>query len=395
MKFATLRKIGIFGVLLFIAGCNQKTKKTEPVNEPMGIDSTLSGIALSNFSDTIDGKPVSLYILKNKNGLEASFTNFGQHLVSLMAPDRTGQLADVVLGFPDLEGYKKSSGKYFGSIIGRYGNRIANARFTLDGTTYELAQNNGKNHLHGGAKGFDSHVWEVDSLSQNTIRFHRISPDGEEGYPGNLEVTVTYRLTDDNELKIDYLATTDKRTPVNLTNHSFFNLLGTGSGTINTHVLEVNADHFNAVDDGLIPTGEYMPVENTPFDFRTPKAIGRDLESSDHPQLKIANGYDHNFILNEGPKNAEGLVFAARLTEPTTGRIMEVFTSEPGVQVYGGNFNNASVMGKKGKLIEFRGSLCLETQHFPDSPNQGKFPNTILSPGEDYRSTTVYRFSVQ
>ncbi len=395
MKFKVCSKAHLLSILLFIISCKENPKKTESVNEKevISMESTVSGIKKSDFEKSVDGLPVSLYVLKNSSGIEAIFTNFGQHLVSLMVPDRNAKLDDVVLGYPTLEGYQKASGKYFGSIIGRYGNRIAKGKFELDGKEYDLAINNGENHLHGGNKGFDSVVWEVDSLSQNFISFHRISPDMEEGYPGNLDVKVTYDLTDDNELKIKYYATTDKRTPVNLTNHSFFNLLGAGN-TINTHILEINAYSFNAVDKGLIPTGELLPVQNTPFDFRAPKVIGTDL-NSEHPQLKIANGYDHNFILNTEPKNSEGLVFAARLSEPTSGRAIVVFTSEPGIQIYGGNFSDGSTVGKYGKAIDFRNSLCLETQHFPDSPNQKKFPNTILDPGQEYTSTTVYRFSVK
>jgi aldose 1-epimerase len=396
MKITIFPKLLVVFLLLGTFSCKEKTTKNEPdkntvLSQP---DTTRSGIAKADFERMVDEKPVSLYVLTNKNGMEATFTNFGQHLVSLLVPDRNGNMEDVVLGAATLEGYEKPSGKYFGSVIGRYGNRIANGQFTLDGTTYALAKNNGKNHLHGGLKGFESVVWDVDSLALNYIRFHRISPDMEEGYPGNLDVTVDYTLTDNNELKINYLATTDKKTPVNLTNHSFFNLKGAGNGTIDDHIVQINADSFNAVDEGLIPTGEPMPVENTPFDFRIPKTIGQEI-GADFPQLKIGNGYDHNFILNSGPKNKDGLVFAAKVIEPKSGRVMEVYTSEPGVQVYTGNFLDGTTLGKKGKPYVFRGSICLETQHFPDSPNQVAFPSTILAPGQEYKSTTVYKFSTQ
>lgn len=396
MKITDLPRFLVAMLLLGTLSCKEKSTKNETdqnMVQPQS-DTTLSGISKANFEQIVDEKPVSLYVLSNKNGMEATFTNYGQHLVSLMVPDKNGKMEDVVLGAANLEGYKKPSGKYFGSVIGRYGNRIAKGRFTVDGTTYELAKNNGENHLHGGIKGFESVVWDVDSIAPNYIRFHRLSPDMEEGYPGNLDVKVDYTLTDSNELKINYLATTDKKTPINLTNHSFFNLKGAGNGTIDDHLLQVNADSFNAVDAGLIPTGELMPVVNTPFDFRTPKTLGQDI-GADFPQLKIGNGYDHNFILNSGPKNEDGLVFAAKVIEPKSGRVMEVFTSEPGVQVYTGNFLDGTTLGKKGKPYVFRGSICLETQHYPDSPNQKAFPNTILAPGETYRSTTIYKFSTQ
>ncbi len=378
-------------------GCKEEPKKANPQevtvkeNNPEG---NRSGILSEDFEDAIHGDGVSLYTIQNKNGLEASFTNFGQHLVSLMVPDKNGDFEDIVLGFSNLDGYKQPSGTYYGSIIGRYGNRIAKGKFVLDGTTYTLAKNNGENHLHGGDTGFDSAVWEVDSVAQNYISFGRISPDMEEGYPGNLEVQVSYLLTDDNALKIDYHATTDKKTHINLTNHSFFNLKGYGEGTVHDHVLEINADHINAVDQGLIPVGKPMPVENTPFDYRSPKPIGQQIDA-DHPQLKIAGGLDHNYILNESPKNEAGLVFAARVTEPESGRVMEVFTSEPGVQIYTSNFSNGSTVGKGGKPFIFRGAICLETQHFPDSPNQPDFPSTVLEPGNEYRSSTVYKFGVK
>ncbi len=382
--------------LIIFVNCKQAPKKNEvpEIAEETESESPLSGISVEDFETSVDGKAVSLYFLKNKNGIEASLTNFGQHLVSLMVPDKNGNYEDIVLGFPTLEGYQKPSGKFYGSIIGRYGNRIAKGQFELDGQTYTLARNNGENHLHGGDKGFDSVVWAVDSVAQNYIAFSRTSPDMEEGYPGNLDVKATYLLTDDNALKIDYFATTDKKTHVNLTNHSFFNLKGVGKGTVHDHILEVNADYINAVDEGLIPTGAPMAVENTAFDFRSPKLIGQDIDK-DHPQLKIANGIDHNFILNETPKNGDGLVFAARVTEPNSGRLMEVFTSEPGVQIYTSNFSDGTTIGKNNEPFIFRGSICLETQHFPDSPNQKDFPSTVLEPGQEYKSTTVYKFSTE
>ncbi|MFH6604387.1 aldose epimerase family protein [Maribacter algicola] len=384
----------LFSVLIF-GSCKQTPKNNEApeIVDKIEPKSYMSGIYAEDFKTSLDGKSVSLYLLKNKNGIEASLTNFGQHLVSLMVPDKNGNYVDIVLGFPTLEGYQKPSGKFYGSVIGRYGNRIAKGQFELDGETYSLARNNGENHLHGGDKGFDSVVWEVDSVAQNYIAFSRISPDMEEGYPGNLDVKVAYLLTDDDALKIDYFAATDKKTHVNLTNHSFFNLKGVGKGNVHGHILKVNADHINAVDEGLIPTGAPMAVENTPFDFRSPKPIGQDIDK-DHPQLKIANGIDHNFILNETPKNEDGLIFAASVKEPESGRLMEVFTSEPGVQVYTSNFSDGTTIGKNNEPFIFRGALCLETQHFPDSPNQKEFPSTVLEPGQEYRSTTVYKFTI-
>lgn len=396
MKIIKIQRVVLFFAVITLVGCKENKKKSETIeSKPEDKkELTLSGIDPKDFEATIDGKPVSFYVLKNKHGLEATFTNFGQHWVSMMVPDKNGKFEDVVLGFSSLEGYQKPGGKYYGSIIGRYGNRIAKAKFELDGVPYTLATNNGENHLHGGDKGFDSVVWEVDSVARNYIAFRRISPDMEEGYPGNLDVKVEYVLMDDNALKINYNATTDKKTHVNLTNHAFFNLKGAGNGTIHDHLLEINADRFNSVDATLIPIGKLTPVVNTPFDFRTPKPIGQDIDG-DHPQLKIGKGIDHNFILNEMPKSEMGLVFAARVIEPASGRIMEVFTSEPGVQIYTGNFSDGSTIGKNDKPFIFRGSLCLETQHYPDSPNQRDFPSTILEPGKEYTSQTVYQFGVQ
>lgn len=381
-------------LMLSCTACKEKepTKTGLTLTANTMADTTLSGLKFKDFTDTLDGIPVQLYVLKNKNGIEASFTNYGQRLVSLMIPDRNGNFKDVVLGFSTLAEYKKGNGNYFGSIIGRYGNRIAGGKFDIDDTTYNLALNNGENHLHGGVKGFESVPWEVEEASEGNITFHRISPDMEEGYPGNLDVRVTYNLTDTDELIISYEATTDKKTPVNLTNHSYFNLKGAGKGDVNDHVLQINADSFLPVDKGLIPTGEMFPVAGTPFDFRQPKPIGRDL-GQDYDQLKVANGYDHSFVLNKKPKLGNSLVLAARLTEPASGRLMEVYTTEPAVQIYGGNFLDGSGFGKKGMSYPFRGSICLETQHFPDSPNRKEFPNTILAPGEVYRSETGYKFS--
>lgn len=346
------------------------------------------------FGKTLEGKAVELYTLTNRNGMEASITTYGAIVVSLTAPDRDGKYADVVLGFDRLEGYLAGH-PYFGAIVGRYGNRIAKGKFTLDEKEYTLAVNNGENHLHGGIKGFDKAVWQARASIKKTgveLALTYTSADGEEGYPGNLAVKAVYTLTNDNELKIEYSATTDKPTPVNLTNHSYFNLAGQGSGDILGHELMIAADRFTPVDQGLIPTGELRPVEGTPFDFRKPTAIGARIEQADE-QLKFGGGYDHNFVLNKQQQGA--LELAASVYELKSGRRMEVFTTEPGIQFYCGNFLDGTNVGKGGKVYNFRNGLCLETQHFPDSPNKPEFPSVILKPGKEYSTTTVYKFSAE
>jgi len=377
------------------SSCRDQNKKgaDTQVEQAKMAKELLSGIDRVNFEGTIDGKTVNLYVLKNKNGIEVAFSNYGQRLVSLMVPDKNGKLEDIVLGYTTLKDYQTNSG-YFGATIGRYGNRIAKGKFEIDGITYDLAQNNNGNHLHGGVKGFESLVWDVDSVSQNFIRFKRTSPDMEEGYPGNLNVIVEYTINDDNELRIEYYATTDKKTHVNLTHHSYFNLKGEGIGTVNDHIMQINSSSITAVDEGLIPTGVLMPVANTPFDFNTPKTIQSGLDQ-EHKQLTLGNGFDHNFVLDQTKKNSEGLIVAAKVSESESGRIMEVFTSEPGVQFYGGNFMDGKTIGKNGGSYDYRGAICLETQHFPDSPNKKNFPSTLLEPGEAYSSICVYKFSVE
>lgn len=377
-----------FIILIFsISSCNQK-------KDPLAKSEIKSKIDPEQFESVTDGQPTRLYVLKNKNGLEATFTNFGLRLVSLMVPDKNGVFEDVVLGFSNLKGYQTKKGSYFGAIIGRYSNRISDGEFTLEGKTYTLAINNGKNHLHGGVKGFNNVVWEAQQLKTNEIEFTRISPDMEEGYPGNLKVKVSYTLTDDNELQINYYATTDKTTIINLTHHSFFNLAGEGNGDVNHHQLMINADFFTPVNQDLIPTGVIEKVKGTPFDFTSLKTIGRDLNEK-HLQFQYAKGYDQNFVLNKTPKNKQGLVLAAKVLEPNSGRVMEVYTSEPGIQFYEANHLDGSVKGKSGKSYLFRGAFCLETQHFPNSPNQINFPTTILRPHQTYTSTTVYKFTKQ
>jgi aldose 1-epimerase len=339
---------------------------------------------------TVDGKEVFLYTLRNKSGMEARITNYGGIVVSLLVPDQSGRQGDVVLGYDSLSSYLKAT-PYFGAIVGRYGNRIGKARFTLDGKGYALNANDGPNTLHGGLRGFDKVVWEADGTTpamQPSLSLSYLSRDGEEGYPGNLKATVVYTLTDSNELRIDYAASTDKPTVLNLTHHSYFNLAGAGSGDILSHELMLNADRFTPIDSGLITTGELKPVEGTPMDFRTPTAIGARIAVKDD-QLRFGRGYDHNWALN---RTGEGLSLAARVSEKTSGRMMEVWTTQPGVQFYSGNFLDGTNIGKGGKAYAYRTGLCLETQHFPDSPNKPSFPSTVLRPGENFASTTVYRF---
>lgn len=347
-----------------------------------------------NFEKVLDGKSIKLFTLKNKNGLRSEITNYGGKVVSLWVPDRNGQLTDIVLGFDNIDSYLKTKEPYFGALIGRYGNRIAKGKFSLEGKEYILATNNGNNHLHGGSKGFNAVVWDAKQIDSQTLELIYFSKDGEEGYPGNLTVKVIYTLTDDNELKIDYHATTDQITVINLTHHSFFNMKGEGNGTINDHILEINANQFTPVDNELIPTGELLEVEGTPFDFRKAKAIGKDLDL-ENLQLKYGLGYDHNFVLYRPDSLGSNLIKVASVLEPVSGRTMEVWTTEPGLQFYGGNFLNGQDTGKTGKPYTFRSAFCLETQHFPDSPNQANFPSTVLKPGEVYQSKTLYRFSVE
>jgi aldose 1-epimerase len=359
----------------------------------LGGQSTPSGVkpvTAAPFGRMPDGGAVEMLTLTNANGVEVRAISYGAIITSLKVPDRAGQLADVVLGFDSLEGYLKGH-PYFGCVVGRYGNRIAKGQFTLDGRTYKLATNNGPNHLHGGNVGFDKVVWHAEPVKgQNAVAFTRTSPDGEEGYPGTLKVRVTYTLTDKNELLVDYHATTDKATPVNLTQHSYFNLAGHDAGDILGHVMMINADRYTPVDDTLIPTGERASIAGTPFDFRKPTPIGARIDGK-HPQLINGKGYDHNFVLN---RTGAGPQLAARVVEPKTGRTLEVATLEPGVQFYTGNFLDGTITGKGGHVYKHRNGFCLETQHFPDSPNKPDFPSTILKPGQEYKTRTVFTFGV-
>ncbi|MRI00635.1 galactose-1-epimerase [Kriegella sp. EG-1] len=389
-----MKKIVSLLIIVLLSSCKED-KKTTKMQDSIQSKTTkiLHTLNPSDFEKKIDGKMTKFYTLTNANGIEVTFTNYGQRLITLYVPDRNGNFTDVVLGPDKLEGFMEPGGAFFGATIGRYGNRIAKGQFELKGKKYSLVGNNNGNHLHGGTKGFNAIVWDVDTHSDNSIVFSRTSPDMEEGYPGNLKVIVSYELTDDNELKISYHASTDKTTIVNLTHHSFFNLAGESSGNVNEHIMMINADAFTPVDEGLIPTGEIRKVENTPFDFRTPKPIGLEIDT-DTEQLNYGNGYDHNYVLNSAPVDKEGNVLAAKVIEPESGRTLEVYTNEPGVQFYSGNFLNGTFIGKSKKAYKSRGSFCLETQHFPDSPNNSDFPSTVLEPGEKYYSTCIYKFGV-
>jgi aldose 1-epimerase len=353
-------------------------------------EATLSGLLRSAFTATVDGKPAALYVLTNKNGMEACITNYGGRLVSLMAPDRNGTMTDVVLGYDNIADYLASDGN-FGALIGRYGNRIAEGKFTLDGQSYQLPQNNNGHCLHGGPKGYHAKLWDARQLDAQTLELHYLSPDGDANFPGNLNIRVVYKLTDDNAVDISYEATTDKPTIVNLTNHSYFNLSGKPGSQILDHLISINADTYTPVDELLIPTGELPPVDGTPMDLRRPVAIGAHINDS-FAQLVRGKGYDHNWVLNsEGDIKA----LAAKATCPSSGISLEVYTNEPGVQFYAGNAMSGRDKGKFGTVYPNRGALCLETQHYPDSPNQPDFPSTVLLPGKKYFSQCIYKLKVE
>jgi aldose 1-epimerase len=374
-----LLAITLLMVCLLLGGCAREEEEA-----PMPVTLTRSDFG------TVGDRPIYLYTMKNASGMEIAVTNYGAHLTRVLVPDSNGRMADVVLGFENLEGYLGKH-PYMGATIGRYANRIAIGRFTLDDKEYRLAVNNGPNSLHGGLEGFDKKVWDAEEVSTShgpAMRFRYVSPDGEEGYPGTLTVSVTYSLSQQNEVQVDYQATTDAPTVLNLTNHSYFNLAGAGKGTILDHIVMIDADRFTPVDSGLIPTGEFRPVEDTPFDFRTPTAIGARIDANE-TQMKLGGGYDHNFVLRE---STQSLRLAARVKEETSGRVMEVLTDQPGMQFYTGNFLDGTVTGKGGVQYEKRFGFCMETQHFPDSPNKPVFPSTVLRPNEQFNSTTVYRF---
>ncbi len=368
-------------ILIIIAAlaCSQKTQKE--------IDMPYSK---ADFERVVDGKPTSLFTMKNENGMVVTLTNYGAKIVSIYVPDKNGDFADVMLGFNSLEKYREWGASH-GAVVGPFANRIANAQFTIGEETYQLPVNNGEACLHSGPDSWYRKVWDYEQNGNSTV-FTLESPDGEFGFPGNKKVKVTYTLTENNELKIDYEVTTDKATHINLTNHSYFNLRGEGNGDILNHVLVINADKSTpVVDESMIPTGEIVDIRGTDLDFTTPHAIGERIDN-DNPQLVFGAGYDFNYVLN---KESNELSFAASAFEPESGRYMEVFTTEPGVQLYSGNHLNGKEIGKGGKPYTARTGFCLETQHFPDSPNQPGFPSTLLNPGETYRSTTVFKFSVR
>jgi aldose 1-epimerase len=376
-------------LLLSISACNDTAKTS---TETTQTDSSTTALQLDStkFQKEIDGKKTNLYILKNKNNMQAAFTNYGGRLVSLLVPDSAGNQIDVVVGFDGIDAYSQSTEPYFGATIGRYGNRIAKGKFTLDGKEYTLATNNGQNSLHGGKKGYQYVVWDAKQPNDHTLELSYLSKDMEEGYPGNLNVKVTYTLTDDDELKMDYEATTDKKTVVNLTNHAFFNLNGEGSGTVLKHTLQIYADQFTPIDTTLIPLGTNIPVKDTPFDFTTPTAIGKRIDAVNE-QIVAGKGYDHNYVLN-GTKGL-GMTHAATVKGEKTNIVMDVYTQEPGVQFYSGNFMQSKNKFKGGSTDDFRTAFCLETQHYPDSPNQPSFPSTILTPGKVYKTSSIYKFS--
>ncbi len=353
-----------------------------------------AGVTRAPFGTLPDGRPVELFTLTNAHGVEVRAMNYGGIITVLRTPDRAGHLDDIVFGFDDLAGYLKSS-PYFGAVVGRYANRIAKGKFTLEGQSYTLAVNNGANSLHGGLKGFDKVLWAAEPFQGDSgagVRLRYSSPSGEEGYPGKVDVGVTYTLTPRDELVVDYEATADKATPFNVSQHTYWNLRGNGRGTILDHVLTLDASAYTPVDTTLIPTGELASVAGTPFDFRTPTAIGARIDQSGNQQLRFGGGYDHNWVLDRNGR--AGLVHAARVLEPTSGRTLDVSTTEPGIQFYSGNFLDATVSGKGGNAYPRRSALALETQHFPDSPNHPNFPSTILRPGQTYRSRTVFAFGV-
>lgn len=370
----------LLAIGLLATSC-QNNNKSEKANA--------SVLNAKQFDTVIAGKKVGLYQIENKSGAQASFTNFGGRIISLTVPDKSGKMVDVVVGFKSVQEYVNASEPYFGATIGRYGNRIAKGTFSIDGVTYKGPTNNNSNMLHGGTKGFQYVIWEAKKLDDATLEFTYVSADGEMGFPGNLNVKVIYQLRDDNALKINYEATTDKKTVVNLTNHAFFNLNGEGSGTILNHQLQVFANAYTPVDTALIPTGQLAPVKNTPFDFNKLETVGKRIEENNE-QLTYGKGYDHNFVLNGNQKEKH----AATIIGDKSGIVMDIYTDEPGLQFYSGNFMKGNNIFKNGVKDEFRTAFCLETQHFPDSPNQKSFPSTLLNPGDRYSTVSVYKFSV-
>jgi aldose 1-epimerase len=385
-------KILFYISLIFYAACNNAPQNTTDKTSDSAVTITGKHPSKTAFEKTIDGKPVDLYILKNKNNVEAAITNYGGRLVSLLVPDMNGKMTDVVVGFNSIEGFENPNDAYYGATVGRFGNRIAKGKFTLDGKQYTLFTNNGANSLHGGKKGYQAVVWDAKQLNDSTLELTYLSKDMEEGFPGNLNIKVTYSLTGDNGFKCEYEATTDKKTVINLTNHSYFNLNGEGSGTILNHIVQINADRYTPTDTGLIPTGKLENVAGTPFDFTKPATIGSRIEN-DHVQLKNGKGYDQNFVLNKNAVN--DMTHAATVTGDKSGIVMDIYTQEPGMQFYTGNFMQGKNIFKGGSKDDYRTAFAMETQHFPNSPNEPTFPSTVLEPGKQYKTTTIYLFSVK
>lgn len=383
-----MKKIFYVGIALCLFSCGNKQVKPEQTTE-----SKITLMADSAFTKTVDAKEVKLYTLESGNGITMQVSNFGGRVISLWTPDKNGKYEDIVLGHDNIDKYLNYQGeRCLGPVVGRYANRIAKGRFTIEGEKYQLPLNNNGQTLHGGPNGFDMKVWNVDNISKNQIELSYTSPDGEEGFPGTVNVKMIYTLTPDNKFKITYSATTDKPTHVNLSHHSFFNLKGAGNGTITDHLLTINASGITPVDSVLIPSGKITSVEGTPFDFRTPTAIGARIDADDQ-QLKNGLGYDHNWVVDR--KTEKDVEFIASLYEPTSGRVMEVWSDQPGIQFYSGNFLDGKVTGKYNKAHNYREAVALETQKYPDSPNQPQFPSTRLNAGEEYTQTCIYKFSTK
>jgi aldose 1-epimerase len=376
-----MRNVGVMALLTAAAALGLSMAEEK--------DKSKAGVVKVPYGKTSDGKDVDLYTLTNSKGMVVKLINLGGAITEIWVPDKAGKLADVNLGFEDIKGWQSKSNPFFGCLVGRYANRIAKGKFTLDGKEYKLATNNGPNSLHGGVKGFDKVVWEVKKVGPNSVTLSHVSPDGDEGYPGELKADVTYTLTDDNELVIDYKATCDKPTVINLTNHAYFNLAGHDAGDILDHEVTLKAANVTPTDETLIPTGKLEPVKGTPFDFTSPKKIGADIAKIKADPV----GYDINYVLDAGQSEKPAL--GAVVYEPKSGRVMEMLTTEPGVQFYTGNFLNGTAKGKGGAVYKKHAGFCLEAQHYPDSPNQPTFPSVVLRPGKEYKQTTVYRFSTK
>jgi len=377
-------------IALIVLGLSAIACKSQKNNQSSPSKNSIN-LKASNFQRTIDGKETDLYKLQNKNGIEIDITNYGARVVRISTPDKNGNFDDIVLGHDSIDGYLNSKNNYFGAIIGRFANRIAKGKFNVGGKTYSIPTNDGQNSLHGGTKGFDSRVWDAKQLNDQNLLLTYDSKDGEEGYPGNLKLQVLYTLQENNTLRIDYAATTDQETVVNFTNHSYFNLDGAGSGKINDQVIMINADKFTPIDSTMIPTGKMETVKGTPFDFTQPTSFGKRI-NEDNQQLKFAKGYDDNWILNKPEPGM--LTLAANVYSPQSGRVIEAYTTEPGIQVYTGNFLDGTTKGIGG-AYNYRSAFTLETQHYPDSPNQDNFPSTVLQPGNIFRSITEYHFTTQ